>query len=1082
MNKLLPLILILILATPCFARSIHTGGLGLGFTDNRYLNRISDDVGTGNYVFTGSVTTDSLMVLNDITMAGLFTNTMQAADTQGLFINQAGYTGTSTLTTARLVAKVTASASTNPNSVTGFKIEATQEHAGNGSPVGFVQNNTSFENVLELKSDHSAAAQFGGFQEINIAMMNTVRDNIRTITTTSTSGNSFQYIGQDNNIAVGLSVDYDGGDAVSFTAIGIDNNVSLKPLESSGTLTALAIGEKITVVGLDMSAKNGSSTAVGLLISGVSGADTNWAILNDSNADSDFGSGGITTTGTIDCTEIFNSGGDLKIMPDVQGDAVFFGDTDVDNAADGKAIWIKRQAAEADGYIKLYTDAAKNQYIRGSGHLLLTSESTQISISPFNSNLDFIPGATSGSSVFNMNFRTSGGSFLCRFRANGTNDEMLLGVDDNVGNQFILTNYANVTHDHDQPVQTNPTFYIFSDISPNTSPTFYGKMWHDQTDFNIESGAGNINYIAAGGTHVFDSGVGLPALSVISATGTFIATSGGPKIHQAVLNVAPASNSTANYKTFNSNLNLLVGTQDLSGITGASTAKIKLESGSGDITGTNPEHGIAAFWGEVNGLAGYTGTVANIKALLLNWTVNANNVVTNAHMIWTDALDSGTVTNAYGIKLGDVTAGSVLNIALETGLGDVLFGGDVTAASYTTTGNIYTGSILAGTDTSGVLTLGGTGGTYDENLTFDFDYFTNEVYLSSSSGTDRFIFGIKFQVLDDTDILLGGGSMEQSSDVALRYNVTQAKDSLQLGLRVGNDGFSGYFSIMEKVDIGHVNRSPLTTTANPTLRIYSSDETVATDYIEFFHNQTDAYIQSGTGDINILPADDCLIDAPGDVIVRFGNEQVTFDGTAQRIRTDTKLWLGSTNHNTQINTDGLMTMLGRARVIRHLDLANASFTKGHTAPTEVIIGNYTGWEFTIGDDAHMDFVIPHEWDSTTDITVKFIWYVDEAYVTNSGEVNWQLAWSATPTDASEALDAPTHTGTDSSGDQNIPATAKFLTITTIETIPAASLAVMDIIGIEVSRIALVGGANPSATPGIIDIHIEYIANKLGEAT
>ncbi len=175
---------------------------------------------------------------------------------------------------------------------------------------------------------------------------------------------------------------------------------------------------------------------------------------------------------------------------------------------------------------------------------------------------------------------------------------------------------------------------------------------------------------------------------------------------------------------------------------------------------------------------------------------------------------------------------------------------NIGSQNFTTTGTVYTGSILAGTDTSGVLTLGGIGGTYDENLTFDFDYYTNEVYLSSSSGTNRLIFGIMFQVEDDTDILLGGGN-----DVALRYNVTQAKDSLQLGLTVGNNDFSGYFSIMEKVDIGHANRAPLATTANPTLRIYSSDETVATDYIEFFHDQSTATIQSGDGAISFAGDD-----------------------------------------------------------------------------------------------------------------------------------------------------------------------------------------------------------------------------------
>ena len=154
-----------------------------------------------------------------------------------------------------------------------------------------------------------------------------------------------------------------------------------------------------------------------------------------------------------------------------------------------------------------------------------------------------------------------------------------------------------------------------------------------------------------------------------------------------------------------------------------------------------------------------------------------------------------------------------------------------------------------------------------------------------------------------------------------------------------------------------------------------------------------------------------------------------------------------------------------------------------SAPTQIIIGDYNSWEYDINDDTVFTFHIPHDWAAGTDVTISIDWFIDQAYVTNSGEVKWQIVWAATPHDASEPLDGPTHTGTADTGDINIPATAKTIREDGL-TIAGASLSVEDQVGVTISRIALTDGNDPSLNvdPAIVDIHIQYIADKLGEAT
>ena len=62
---------------------------------------------------------------------------------------------------------------------------------------------------------------------------------------------------------------------------------------------------------------------------------------------------------------------------------------------------------------------------------------------------------------------------------------------------------------------------------------------------------------------------------------------------------------------------------------------------------------------------------------------------------------------------------------------------------------------------------------------------------------------------------------------------------------------------------------------------------------------------------------------------------------------------------------------------------------------------------------------------------------------------------------------------------DLPITAKHLEETYL-VIPAAALALHDIVGILVSRIALVAGSNPTAKPTIVSAEVSFYANKLGE--
>lgn len=193
---------------------------------------------------------------------------------------------------------------------------------------------------------------------------------------------------------------------------------------------------------------------------------------------------------------------------------------------------------------------------------------------------------------------------------------------------------------------------------------------------------------------------------------------------------------------------------------------------------------------------------------------------------------------------------------------------------------------------------------------------------------------------------------------------------------------------------------------------------------------------------------------------------------------------GGATNCTELHSNGRQQMHGTARVIMEvgLDAQNiAAGASGVALNADYI--PYVGYDFGIGDNMYAHFEIPPDWDPTTDIEVKLYWAINEAYATNDGEVQWAIDWKACPKDGTEAVDSPSHTGSIDFGDQDLPATAKYLTSTGAGTIAASSLSAGDVIGLDINRVALDDGNNPSGDePILYRVEIEYTANTLGEAT
>lgn len=152
-----------------------------------------------------------------------------------------------------------------------------------------------------------------------------------------------------------------------------------------------------------------------------------------------------------------------------------------------------------------------------------------------------------------------------------------------------------------------------------------------------------------------------------------------------------------------------------------------------------------------------------------------------------------------------------------------------------------------------------------------------------------------------------------------------------------------------------------------------------------------------------------------------------------------------------------------------------SFTahKWSGSTTTASIGDAEWQEFSIGDYVTFQTELPEDVEVGRDINLYIDRAIDEAYATNNGEVQWQIEWALVPTDWSEAIDAPTHSGTLVTGDINIPNTAKWLTETASLAIASSNISEWDLLVAKVSRIAIDDGTDPTADPVAFTMHMEY---------
>ena len=145
---------------------------------------------------------------------------------------------------------------------------------------------------------------------------------------------------------------------------------------------------------------------------------------------------------------------------------------------------------------------------------------------------------------------------------------------------------------------------------------------------------------------------------------------------------------------------------------------------------------------------------------------------------------------------------------------------------------------------SGVLTVAGIGNTNNENLTFNFESISNTVTISSTTGASPVAFISAVRLNDDNGLLFG-----ISNDARFEWDTSETNDTLKLTTAVGSSAQSGNIIICETADKDTNFGVP--TVSNPTLRIQSADATTTDDYIQLYHDQSRARIQSGDGLIGI---------------------------------------------------------------------------------------------------------------------------------------------------------------------------------------------------------------------------------------
>lgn len=187
----------------------------------------------------------------------------------------------------------------------------------------------------------------------------------------------------------------------------------------------------------------------------------------------------------------------------------------------------------------------------------------------------------------------------------------------------------------------------------------------------------------------------------------------------------------------------------------------------------------------------------------------------------------------------------------------------------------------------------------------------------------------------------------------------------------------------------------------------------------------------------------------------------------------------ATNYAT-FAADGELTLVGTARVEKHIKLDAAVATVGGTAPSISTSGNFKVLVYSSSgptESAFLTFQVPEDWDESTSMFIHVHW---APATTNGGNVKWDIEYTAVASNAEETLTAGSVNVTTTDVVINAPAAQELHESPDAEML-AANLALEDTIGLELTRDTGVGG-NLSGGASFVFLEITYTANKLGLAT
>ena len=135
-------------------------------------------------------------------------------------------------------------------------------------------------------------------------------------------------------------------------------------------------------------------------------------------------------------------------------------------------------ATEALDYIEMFHDRVLGVIKNGGGDLYLdASEDIRLDAG----------GAGDTSRGIELNLSTTN---MASIMMNLNTDQVTFGLDDDGGNQLVITNFDNDGKDHDHGLTTNPTLFIHSDTDPDDQNTQYLSITHDQDDAIYSTGRG----------------------------------------------------------------------------------------------------------------------------------------------------------------------------------------------------------------------------------------------------------------------------------------------------------------------------------------------------------------------------------------------------------------------------------------------------------------------------------------------------------------------------------------------------------------------------------------------------------------